>query len=72
MAYLPEDDAPALYTDVLWVAQDGSYGTGRVLVMKRDQLTNDQLNLLDELNDNDKIEYALDVVRMASLSRWEN
>ena len=40
-----------------WVADDGSYGTGDVLVFNHDDITEEQWEKVDMLYDGDRIEY---------------
>ena len=67
MSYLPENDTPTLYNNVLWVADDGSYGTGRVLAVDTSKWTPaqwDKFNELTEGSDPD-IEQVLAIAEMS-------
>jgi hypothetical protein len=67
MSYLPENDTPTLYNNVLWVANDGSYGTGRVLVVDYQDWTDAQWDKFNELDDfgDPSIEQVLAIAEMS-------
>lgn len=67
MSYLPENDTPTLYNNVLWVADDGSYGTGRVLAVDTSKWTSAQWDKFNELTEgfDPSIEQVLAIAEMS-------
>ena len=61
------------YVGTAWVSEDGSYSFNNQLVtFSSDELTQKQWEILDELNDYDRIEYVLSILDGDDLSEWEN
>jgi hypothetical protein len=58
--------------DSAWIADDGSYGAGLVIHFSPDALTEDQWDVLDNLNDGAKFDYVYAVLNNQDLSKWED
>ena len=54
-----------------YISEYGNWGSEEVLVLDDNALTSDQWQLLDELPDNDKLNYAKAIIAGADLAEWE-
>lgn len=57
--------------DGLYVSEDGNYGGGKIIIMDHDILTEDQMDILDILGDNDKYDYVYALANGQSTEKWE-
>jgi hypothetical protein len=64
--------AITLHTNKGWVAEDGSFGNGDVIIFDADDLTSKQWDTLSELNDYDKLSYVNAILSGNPLDEWEN
>jgi hypothetical protein len=46
---------------VLWVADDGSYGYGKLLMFDTESWTDEDFNRLDEASDSERVDVAVDI-----------
>jgi hypothetical protein len=46
---------------VLWVADDGSYGYGKLLMFDTASWTDEDFNRLDEASDSERVDVAVDI-----------
>ena len=44
--------------DGLYVSEDGNYGGGKIIIIDHDGLSEEQMEILDILGDNDKYDYV--------------
>jgi hypothetical protein len=58
--------------DKAWVSEDGSYGTNAIVFFDIESITDEQMERLDEMNDNDKYDYVVAIFNGDDLSEWEN
>ena len=58
--------------DGLFIAEDGSYGGGPVLIVDHDTFTDEQMDILSTLNDNDRFDYAEALLNGKDVSEWED
>jgi hypothetical protein len=58
--------------DGLFIAEDGSYGGGPILIVPHDQFTDEQIDVLASLNDNDRFDYAEALLNGQDVSHWED
>jgi hypothetical protein len=56
----------------LWIAEDGSYGGGAVMLTTFDDFSEEQMDILSTLPDNDKFDYAYAVLNGKDTSQWED
>lgn len=54
-----------------WVAEDGSFGNGPIIMFEPSRLTDKQWEILADLNDSEKFEYVEAVLDGKNLSEWE-
>lgn len=54
-----------------YISEYGNWGNEEVLVLDDNALTSDQWQLIDELADSDKLNYAKAILASADLSEWE-
>jgi hypothetical protein len=54
-----------------YISEYGNWGNEEVLVLDSNALTSDQWQLIDELPDNDKLNYAKAILAGEDLSEWE-
>jgi hypothetical protein len=60
------------YVGTAWVSEDGSFSyNNQLITFDSAQLTEKQWDTLAELNDYDRIEYAMAVIAGESLTEWE-
>lgn len=52
MSYLPENDTPTVYNNALWVADDGSWGTSRILIVDTSKWSEKQWSVFNNVVDN--------------------
>lgn len=45
----------------IWITDDGSYGTGKVIIVKTDNWTEQDWLVFDNARDNDKIATAIEI-----------
>jgi len=45
--------------DKAWVSEDGSWGTNAIVMFDPSTITDEQLEILDNLNDSDKYDYII-------------
>lgn len=57
---------------VLWIAEDGSWGGSDIIITSFNDFTEEQLDTLDLLGDNDKFDYAMAVLNGQDTSEWED
>ena len=55
-----------------WITDDGSYGVGSIITFDESDLTEDQWDILMELNDNDKCAYVEAIMNNEPLEEWED
>jgi hypothetical protein len=55
-----------------WVDEDGSYGIGSVIHFAIDALTDDQWEVISNLNDNSRYEYVYALLNGEDVSEWED
>lgn len=58
--------------DGLYFSEDGNYGGGKIIVADHDAFTEEQMELLGSLSDNDRYDYANAVLNGQDVSEWEN
>lgn len=58
--------------DGLFIAEDGSYGGGPVIITDHDAFTDEQMDTLGTLSDNDRFDYAEAVLNGQDTSKWED
>lgn len=58
--------------DNAYVTADGNYGADRVIMFKRDQLTEEQWWNLSDLSDYDRLPYVMAILNGEDLSEWED
>jgi hypothetical protein len=58
--------------DGLYVSEDGNYGGGSIIVIPHDSLTEEQMDTLDILGDNDKYDYVYAIIKGQSTQKWED
>lgn len=58
--------------NTFWITEDGSYGGGDVILTSEDDFTEEQLETLGNLNDNDRFEYAIAVLNGEDTSDWDD
>ena len=58
--------------DGLYIAEDGNYGGGAVILCSHEAFNEEQMDILDTLGDNDKYDYALAVLNGKDTSEWED
>ena len=63
---------PIQVFDKVWVSEDGSWGTNAVILFDLNSITDKQMEILDNLNDNDKYDYIVAVFNGSDLSDWED
>ena len=63
--------AYTLYGNVLYIAEDGNYGGGEIILTSWSEFTEEQLDTLDTLGDNDKFAYAFAVLNGKDTSEWD-
>jgi predicted 2-oxoglutarate/Fe(II)-dependent dioxygenase YbiX len=56
----------------VWVADDGSYGGGEIVVLDNYALTEKQLEVLSALPDSDRIGYVKAIMSGLPLDSWES
>lgn len=54
-----------------WVAEDGSFGNGNIILFDPSRLTDKQWNTLADLSDSMKFEYVEAILDGKNLSEWE-
>jgi hypothetical protein len=54
-----------------YISEYGNWGSEEVLVLDDNALTSDQWQLIDELADSDKLDYAKAILASADLTKWE-
>jgi hypothetical protein len=54
-----------------YISEYGNWGNEEVLVLDDNALTSDQWQLIDELADSDKLDYAKAILANADLTKWE-
>ena len=59
-------------TDTTWVADDGSYGHGHIVLYHYTDLTPEQRKTMETLPDYEKSEYVMAVLDGDDLSEWED
>ena len=59
-----------LITDNAWVADDGSYGIGKIAVFD-DTLTDEQWGTISELPDDERYYYVVALLNGDDVSKWE-
>lgn len=57
---------------VLWIADDGSYGGGHVLVMKPNDITEEQADRIENMHESDRFWYVQAIMNGEPLDKWEN
>ena len=57
--------------DGLYIAEDGNYGGGSVIIADHDAFTDEQMTTLGDLGDNDRYDYAKAVLNGQDTSKWE-
>jgi hypothetical protein len=57
--------------DGLYVSEDGNWGGGSIIVIPHDSLTDDQMDTLDILGDNDKYDYVYAIAKGLSTEKWD-
>lgn len=60
-----------IITDGLYFSEDGNYGGGKVIITDHDAFTDEQIELLGTLSDNDRYDYAYAIVNGLDTSEWE-
>jgi hypothetical protein len=63
---------PIQVFDKAWVSEDGSWGTNAIVMFEPDSITDEQMEILDNLNDNDKYDYIIAIFNGDDLDEWEN
>lgn len=58
--------------DGLYFSEDGNYGGGAIIIADHDAFTDEQMELLGTLSDNDRYDYAKAVLNGQDVSEWEN
>ena len=56
----------------VWVAADGSFGGGEIVLLDNYALTEKQLEVLSMLPDSDRIGYVKAIMSGLPLDSWEN
>lgn len=56
----------------VWVADDGSYGGGEIVILDNYALTEKQLEVLASLPDHERIVYVKAIMSGLPLDSWEN
>jgi hypothetical protein len=59
-------------TNTTWVAEDGSYGQGHIVLYDYTDLTPEQQKTMEILPDYDKSEYVMAVLDGDDLTEWED
>jgi hypothetical protein len=54
-----------------YISEYGNWGNEEVLVLDDNALTSDQWQLIDDLPDSDKLDYAKAILASADLTKWE-
>lgn len=54
-----------------WVAEDGSFGNGNIILFDASRLTDKQWEILADLNDSEKFDYVEAILDGKNLSEWE-
>lgn len=60
------------YKNVAWVADEGSFGAGRLLTFDVDALTEQQWDNLSNLADYERLDYAKAILLGHPLNEWED
>lgn len=55
----------------LYFSEDGNYGGGLIILAPHDAFTEEQANVLGNLNDNDRFDYAQAVLNGQDTTKWE-
>ena len=58
--------------DGLFIAEDGSYGGGPVIIADHDAFTDEQMDVLSTLGDNERFDYAEALLNGKDVSEWED
>ena len=58
--------------DGLYIAEDGNYGGGAVILCSHEAFTDEQAEILDSLGDNSRYDYAMAVLNGKDTSEWED
>lgn len=58
--------------DGLYVSEDGNYGGGKIIIVDHDGLSEEQMEILDILGDNDKYDYVYALMNGQSTEKWED
>jgi hypothetical protein len=58
--------------DGLFIAEDGSYGGGPIIIVDHDAFTDEQMDVLASLNDNDRFDYVEALLNGKDVSKWED
>jgi len=66
MAYTMFDE------NTMYIADDGNYGGGAIIITSFSEFTEEQIDILDTLVDNDKFDYAYAVLNGKDTSEWDN
>lgn len=56
---------------ICWVAEDGSFGTGELVIFDGLAFTDEHWALLEELSDSERIKFAEAVVLGKSIEQWK-
>lgn len=56
----------------MWISEDGSYGTGQIILTDPNEFSEDQLETLDLLGDNSKFDFAYAALNGQDTSEWED
>lgn len=58
--------------DGLYVSEDGNYGGGAILIFDHLAFTDEQIDVLSTLSDNDRYDYALAIAEGRDVSEYED
>jgi hypothetical protein len=56
---------------VSYVTADGTYGTGDIILMREDALTDEQYERMTDMRDNDRFDYVNAIMSGEPLDEWE-
>ena len=58
--------------DGLYISEDGNYGGGSIIILDHNAFTDEQIDVLSTLSDNDRYDYALALVEGRDVSEYED
>lgn len=60
-----------IHDNTAWVEADGTYGVGAIITFSPSDLSDRQWNVLENLGDNDRLDYVQAIMAGEPTAQWE-